>query len=357
MNSNERIYLDEAGNTGQDLLNRDQKVFVLASNNFSTNKCDEIVSLFKSTSELHFYNLKSSKAGREALINFLNHYLISEENIFNVVTNKEYSVVGQIVDLLIEHVMHKKGIDIYQHGYNITLTNFIYYAIKNFWTYDMVYYFLSDFIKMIRLKSKESIKKFFMTVLELDAVSKRNFFLKPILESQSYINDILEPVDKFSIDLTLPSFYVICDYWYKKMKNKLIIIQDDSHQMKHYNEIIDFTIGMDTEITEVGYGEKKMTFPTQIDKLQMADSKSNKGVQISDIIASSIAFVFNNKNQKQEKFVNEIKESKLFNLSNNHIIWPQAIFTPEELSLNLNYGENILDFLAQQKQKWAGRSK
>jgi len=48
------IYIDEAGNTGADLLNAEQRAFVLASSCFSEAERAELTSLFPVKDELHF---------------------------------------------------------------------------------------------------------------------------------------------------------------------------------------------------------------------------------------------------------------------------------------------------------------
>jgi len=115
----ETIYFDEAGNTGQDLLNKEQNVFVLASVHFNEKELRVFQEIFKSHNEIHFKKLKETKFGRERILEFINHNLISEDRIICSVSNKEYVVVAQIVDLLIETVYHERGIDIYQFGENL----------------------------------------------------------------------------------------------------------------------------------------------------------------------------------------------------------------------------------------------
>jgi len=55
--------------------------------------------------------------------------------------------------------------------------------------------------------------------------------------------------------------------------------------------------------------------------------------------------MYNNTNPKQERFVEQIRDSKLLHLSNYHTIWPTSGITPEELNMQTGDGENILDFL------------
>lgn len=66
-----KIYIDESGNTGQDLLNQDQRVFILSSNNFNDSELNELKAIFNECNELHFVKLKKSEKGRKAIIELL----------------------------------------------------------------------------------------------------------------------------------------------------------------------------------------------------------------------------------------------------------------------------------------------
>jgi hypothetical protein len=187
------IYFDEAGNTGQDLLNEDQKVFVLASNNYSANEIEILTSLFLDKSEIHFKQLKDSKAGRASIIEFLNHPLITEKNISCFTVHKEYATVAHIVDQLIEPVLYKAGLDIYKFGENIALTNFIIHFGNFFWEKDIYIKMLNSFIEMMRTKQDTSINKFYSTVLSLynSSKTKEKHLIEPILSSRKQIKSIL----------------------------------------------------------------------------------------------------------------------------------------------------------------------
>lgn len=348
-----KIYIDESGNTGQDLLNQDQKVFILSSNNFNESEINELKALFIDCNELHFVDLKKSEKGRKAIIEFLNHRLITENNIISVVAHKEIMVAGQIVDQLIEPVLFDNEIDIYKYGENIAATNFIFHFGNFFWDKELYKQMLTTFIKMIRSKEKNDIDNFYQVVQKLydSELTQEKALVNLILLSKEQIQYVLENVNKFTIDVTLSSFFVLCDLWFKKTHLKLDIIQDNSKQIESQNEFIEFSKNIDIKPTEIGFGSRKLVFPTQINSLELVDSKEFSGVQISDLIASSLAFMYNNRNPKQEKFVKQIQESKLLQLSNYHTIWPTNEVTPEELNMETGQGINILDFLAFQSQK------
>lgn len=61
------VYFDEAGNTGPDLLHKDQPVFVLAANCLEEDKANELIKILaiQNGSEAKFKNLKTLKEANE----------------------------------------------------------------------------------------------------------------------------------------------------------------------------------------------------------------------------------------------------------------------------------------------------
>jgi len=140
---------------------------------------------------------------------------------------------------------------------------------------------------------------------------------------------------------------MLCELWHRRAGTKLRIFQDDSKQISHYREYIDFTTQMKIEQQKVGFDDRSTTYPTQIEELNMVSSKNVAGVQVSDLIASTIAFMYNNKNSKHLDFFTKIQESKLINLENHYTIWPSN--AEELLSRKMEgNGQNPLDFLVAQ---------
>jgi len=353
-NQIETIYIDEAGNTGQDLLNNDQKVFILASNNFLENEIEELLSLFERKEELHFVKLKNSSPGRSQIIQLLNHPLITEDHVQGFTADKAYVATGHIVDRLIEPVYYDRGIDLYKGGKNIIILNYIYhFGEGGIWDLSIFRRFLNLFISMVRKKGEDEIEQFYQSAKELYDSPKTNerALLKPVIESREQIQEILSHIDKFTLDVTLAGFYNLCDLWHKRTGNKLRIFQDNSKQIDFYREHIEFTANLNIEKQDIGYDSRKMIYPTQIEKLSLVSSATHPGIQISDILASSLAFMYNSQSQKQDKFVKEIQNSRFVNLTNFHMIWPNQSVTPEALDMAQADGENPLDFLAMQMLK------
>ena len=202
---------------------------------------------------------------------------------------------------------------------------------------------------MIRLKTEESINTFYTTAEELlDSVKEKNV-VQPIVESKKHISDIMQSIDKYSIDVTFSTFLVLCDKWYKQTKSKIDVRFDESKQIRHYNYFLEHSkkIAEKTpETVEIGFDSRKMTFPPQINSIEMVDSKEEFGVQCADLIASAIAFMYNNETGRFAPFSKQIQQSKLLQLSNSYTIWPTDDVSPKALDMEDGEGINPVDFMA-----------
>lgn len=345
-----KIYFDEAGNTGQDMLNKDQKVFVLASVNYDVTAQNEIKSIFNVDGEIHFKQLKNSGNGRRKILDFLNSSWIKEDHIILYYVNKEFATCGQIVNLLIETVFHYNGYDLYLHGRHIAYTNWIFYFGNFYWNKHLFKIFIEAFVAMIRNKDGQSINNFYTITEELYLQINEKEILEPVRRSRIHIDEILGAVDQFSIDVTFSTFLVLCDKWAKQIGNKIDVRFDQSKQIEHYNRYIEKTLELipKTEKTiEIGYDNRTMSFPHQIASVELVNSQDEIGVQCADLIASSLAFAYNNEEGKMERFSKQIKEGKLFQLSNAQSLWPTDDVSPKALGLEKGEGINPLDFLVQ----------
>ncbi len=111
------IAFDESGNTGADLLNTDQSVFVLASVCYTEEEAHQLLDLVftPQTREAKFKRLKKSRAGERRVISFLQSEFVTAERVKINVFHKRYMVVTKIVDILIETIAHRDGIDLLAH--------------------------------------------------------------------------------------------------------------------------------------------------------------------------------------------------------------------------------------------------
>ena len=125
----ETVAFDESGNTGADLLNDQQAVFVLASSNLTQLEADRLLKIVHAhqTKEAKFTALKKSNSGKKRIIEFVKQSIPYQKRIKITFYHKRYMVITKIVDIIIETMLKADGIDLYKDGANIAMSNMHYY--------------------------------------------------------------------------------------------------------------------------------------------------------------------------------------------------------------------------------------
>ena len=344
-----KIYFDEAGNTGDNLLDSSQPVYCLLSTCYTDEETESLLSIVKSNAqELHFKNLKKYRGSQLQILEILNHENISFEKVKYAISNKEYAVVGHIIDRLVEPVLYDMNHDGYASGLNSYFANFLFLLGKYEWGQERFSKMTSSFQTMIRSKSNTAIDEFYKSIFIEYNQSKGNekYLLDFLVRSLPQINPILNQMGKFDLDLSLTSFGILVDYWGKQLNQQFNIIHDDSKQIDFWKEYISFLSSSIITPKEVGFGDKTMRFPFQIKDLQLVNSKSIRQVQLADILVSSIVYSVSaiSIRKENDQFAKEIFESKLLNIY-AHSIWPSTNHV--EPTLQGIQGENMLDYLAE----------
>ena len=108
------VYFDESGNTGQDLLNRDQPVFALASVHFEPETQAELAAIFAGTraTELKYSALKRNSRGQQMVLEFLRHSAVTAASVKVALIDKRFMLYAKLVDVVHERLAHAQGLNL-----------------------------------------------------------------------------------------------------------------------------------------------------------------------------------------------------------------------------------------------------
>jgi len=346
------IYFDEAGNTGANLLDKDQPTYLLLSHNYTKTQAKKILSPLleiSNASELHFKQLKKYTKSRKAILSCINHPLVQKDRVFQYVAHKEFMVVIQIVDQLIEHVFYKRGIDIYKGGLNISTANILYIMGTSVWDKNLFKDMCEKFVFWIRSRNGNDGVAFYTAVQKLYGTLKHKKdkqLVSFILASIPLVNEIIPAVNKYTLDATLSCFNSHCHHWANIYKQPFDVVVDNSKQIEYWEDMIKFLTDSLPE-KEVGYGSRKHKYPLLIKSLKMQSSDSNLQIQLADIFGSALNYCYGQiATGKIDDFGQEIDNSLLVQTSRS-VMWPGKEMTPEELDMEDETGINALDFIAE----------
>lgn len=351
MNTYPTIYIDEAGNTGSNILNCSQPYFVLSAVHFNDLELFQLQKDIMYDRELHFVEMKKSIKGRDAIKFTLQHSLINEEHISIEFIDKQFCIYAQIVDMTIEPVFYFiYNDDLYKKRCNIILANCLYVFCKKHPNQDIVKAFLYSFEDMMRNQTEESINKFYLNVEILSSISSESLtnILQHISLSRTILEHVLIEDNKYCLDTTVSSLLRMVDHWFKKFGTKMNVVTDHSKQIKAGLNMIEQLSKISSKQQLVGYDTRKHIFPLPINSISMVDSNSNFGVQLADLIASSFSFVWSDTTSKYKIFQNELKLLPFFKLK-AYSIQPE---TTEYLSQEVDYSNDSspIDYIIQNLQ-------
>ena len=345
------VYFDEAGNTGSNITNSNQPYFVLSSVSFTDEELTQLQKDLAFDRELHFVRIKSMWEGRAAIRRLLEHPLFDENHVTYQIVDKSFAIYAFMVDMLIEPFFkYRLNENLYKERSNVKMANCLYTFAENASKRDatiMAYVqdLKKEFEMMMREQTQDSKESFYETVNILCSMTSDGFqdILSWMLPSQDMLEMVLTEDKKYCLDITLSSLLVLTDHWHKKFSSKIDVVTDNSKQLYANRNLINQLIAIGG-YQSVGYDTRKSTFPPQISGISFVDSKTNYGVQIADLVASMVAFSYTG-TKGLEKFQEEIKSSKLFQISCYPLMPASAEYLMQEVDTSND--SDPLDFIVE----------
>jgi hypothetical protein len=285
------IFLDECGYTGEDLLNKDQPFFALASLSLPEEDCVNLKNHFfgkVNSREIKHSSLAKSRAQQQLVVNFLSE-LKSQQQYFKVaVAHKQYALVGKLVDLIIETALHEQGYDLYNQGANIATTNLFYNTMPAFGGEAFFDELLARFQDMARLKTFDSYKRFLSFVRQKQKSKHLEQELNMIRAALKQLGQrLILTWPENSLDIAFTHAMVMMAAWRQELSGQISLIHDASTNMSKQKFIWEALMSPDLAPAEVGYDRRKWTFPIGVSKTTFEKSENWAGLQLTDVLAGA----------------------------------------------------------------------
>ena len=357
-----KVYFDEAGNTGQDLLNIDQPIFVLAANNFDDETAGSLVSCLHSSQsqEAKFKNLKKTQVGQNKIIKFFEQDLINEQSIFTFVFHKKFMALTKIFDLLVEIVFHHKGINFYANNHNVAICNMNWCCIPAFYGEEVFNNLLDKFICMIRgrddLTKQQDFYSFVASLSSSDKAKSNKLHFEEMVYSQQHWDEISAAINNVTLDPAFSALFAHAVHWGNIINGSFEIIHDESNTIS--SVITEFNTFMDQDAipTKIGSDHRSFDLPLKAHAITLSNSKLVPQIQIADIVASSTAYFAKDIiNDTPDDFTLRLKAVGIEKFMMN-AVWPDMRVNPREFGIdNLvpwnskDHLEDFVKFMIQQK--------
>lgn len=342
------IYCDESGNSGENLFDKDQHFFVLASNDFGRSESLVLLDHLRSHQggEPKFNTLKRTADGVRRLTKLFADPRLNKNRIVVDIYHKRFMVVTKLVDLIAETLMHENGEDLYQRGGNIAMSNVLYYCMPSFCGEELTDHFLRSFVELMRKRTAAHANAFLMAgKAMLDASTNEGFKqLLWLFTEPKLFNDWFDRINRLVLEAAIPALFQHINEWGKRKQSRFRIVHDGSKPVLAAQEAFESMMALNGEITEVhGYDRRKLIFPLRATSLEQGNSVEYPQIQLADLCAGALNHFFKcNENGELDDLAIMIRDLRCVDWVINSIL-PDASVTPEEMNMDSDDGVNPID--------------
>lgn len=342
------VFCDEHGNTGENLLDPDQPMFVLASNDFEHQEALNLLDILagQGGQEVKFKTLCKSAAGRQRVARFLFDTRVAPNRIAAFIMDKRYMLFTKLVDLVMETLMDHIGVDLYKRGANIATANMLYACVPTFCGEAKTVAALEAFQQLVRHRTSHHVAAYETAGRSLiDACSDPFIadFLEPFFSRDAmpiWLDDLPSDV----LDPAIPALFSIIDAWGRRKGARFEVVHDQSKPVLASHNTFMANMALLNEQSEmVGYDRRQFLFPLRASGLHLEPSHVRPQLQIADVCAGALAHFMK---AKREGFSDEISDAIE---QSDRLKWavggvvPSHEVTPETLGTTSQRGSNPID--------------
>lgn len=296
----QHLYFDEAGFTGNNLLDPEQPAFVYAGVAMDEGHASQLqkdaLSRFRlNTQELKGASLLKNSRGRRAI-----SWLLTEasQSSYVVVANKEYALAGKFFEQIFEPVLSARNSLFYSIGFHRFVATLLYLCNR---TADpSVGSALKNFAEMMRSMNPDRLDSVLAPLHGFGQSNPIGMVLAFALCHQGRIKREIEVmrdsgnIANWSLELSMTALHWLLASCGEDFE-ALDVYCDDSKPIREAREFFDVFIGREDKLY-LRFGDKPN--PSLIYNLagpiSLVDSKTSPGVQIADVLSSCVAYVMKN---------------------------------------------------------------
>jgi hypothetical protein len=333
------LFLDEAGYTGPDLINREQPVFTLASSAFSSREARLLLdSCFgKRQGEVKYSRIVKSARGRSQMVDFVRALPLSGLKCAFYSYHKQFVLHAYLIDFWLEPMMHEDGVNLYEHGGNIALNNVSYLTLGTCLGRDGRGELLRRFQVMTRDRTRFAFDSFWdyleKAIREHDLIGQALGALPVARHRLGYEHLVRLPAEL--LDLGDYGLLETVQYWREKLPGfDFVLFHDESKVLEQQLKFWEAVLHPGNPAAVVGQDRRTITFPLPVRGLHLVDSKQFPQLQVADLLAGAARSVMGGRvAESTDAFFDELREAGLLNFMAGGV-WPTALVHPDDLETN-----------------------
>jgi len=321
------IYCDEAGFTGNHLLDSDQPVFAYATVAIEPAFADDCVAEIRRKYRIQGPELKGGSLVKQARgKGAVTEILTLLQGKFRLVVHlKSYALTSKLFEYIFEPALSNCNSIFYEIGFHrfISTLLFTFFRASDIDTGK----FLTDFSSFARRGDKTALAAMFPqnSILTYKSNPLHSIGLFAELHRDTIAEEILNfreaRVPNWILDVTTTSLYHLLAWW-GQVYESLEVTCDESKPIKGDMKLFDVMVGR-VEKKTIRFGGKEHPILFNLSKpLSLEQSQNVSGLQLADIVASASAAMWSaNYNGLQETHFSEWRDLLVTGLHEDSI-WP-----------------------------------
>lgn len=294
-----RVYFDESGFTGNNLLHPQQRYFSYASVATDEEEArDFALDLIKKYriqgGELKGKNLVKFSPGRKAIDDIFSRF---ENRIKISISDKKFALACKLHEYIFEPCFSDISTLFYKSGFHRFIANILYIELiaRGAGAEDI----FSEFEYLMRNKDEENLYRIFSS----SAHPENSPIIAQIREfAQLQANSIRKELSsvkgsgagKWVLDLTLTALYTLLANWSAE-KGQISAVCDSSKPLIDASGLLDAMIDRDEIVFSDFFGTSQPITFNLSGPIEMADSKMSYGIQIADVLAAAAVHALSNR--------------------------------------------------------------
>jgi hypothetical protein len=283
------IFLDECGFTGEDLADKDQPIFVVASHSMSEERSADLKSKFfggVQLDELKHSTLQRREAHRTRVVACLSEVL-AEDVVQIAVAHKPYCLVMKMVDWIVEPVLYRAGYEMYAEGAGRALANVVYFCLDAAGLLEVT---TRTFQRALRTRAPEAIREFHELLDSeplIDALGEVHdqFAVARRVLGDGWVADLPKGPLEISVTMAL----MVCYGWRRRGLEAFNVVHDRSSAMAKHRPIWDAILSKDAPPAVIASAGFEVPFPIGVGETRFEDSRSTVALQVADVLAGATA--------------------------------------------------------------------
>jgi len=356
------FYVDETGFTGEDLLAREQPLFVQATNNYTADEADQIIrDAFGriNAAELKYTRLARGGRHEDHIVECVRIITSDPARAGTWVAHKEFAMVTFLVDWWMEPLAYQAGVNLYQDGGNCGTANMLFMCLEGFWSVEFRQKLLLHFQRMFRARTRERFAE-----CESFMRRERSKVSDNALEVLGYLWHSFRllgyghvvGLPKHVLDLALPGLVLIGHKWRERHDGPWEAVLDQSSMMAKQKWLWEELSSPQVAEARFEYPHSSQAFPMNVSGTRFADSLHERQIQICDVLAGATVACLRTHmdDSKRGAYSDKLIDAGIEKLTIGGI-WPSQDVTPEALGTKGWDGNEAIEWIAEELARQRGR--